>query len=86
MLKLGKVTALAKDKKKGNVLKREISAFIREEKGKISKHSLMMMGAIVGSAAAAALVSRDAIAGSVSVTKTGTGTAWTVAASVTHGY
>ncbi len=65
---------------------KDISSFIREEKGKISKHSLIVMGAIVGSAAAAALLSKSAIAGPVSVTKSGSGTAWTVTASVTHGY
>lgn len=74
-------------KKKTSNIKREISKFMRGERGRISKHSLMLMGSILGSAAAAALLSaKDVSAGPVSITKTGSGANWNVVSSVTHGY
>lgn len=77
---------MGKKKPKKGGIKKQISSFIKNEEGKISKHALTVMGALVGSAAAAALISKSVSAGPVSITKTGSSTSFTVTASVTHGY
>ncbi|MBI2141952.1 hypothetical protein HYU15_00500 [Candidatus Woesearchaeota archaeon] len=65
---------------------RKFKAFIRGERGRISKHSLLTMGAIVGTAAVAALLSaKNVESGPIVLTKTITDKIATIRGEVAHG-
>ena len=65
---------------------RKFKAFIRGERGRISKHSLLTMGAIVGTAAVAALLSaKNVESGPIVLSKTITDKLATVRGEVTEG-
>ena len=59
---------MAKRKIVPNEVKKKVSTFIRSEQGQVSKHSLVTLGAFLGSAALGAiLAAKTASAGSVSI-------------------
>ncbi|MFH1849272.1 MAG: hypothetical protein ABH879_03735 [archaeon] len=53
-------------------IKKKLAAYVKSEKGKISKQSMVTVGAFIGTAAvAAALASKSVKAGVVTVAKSG---------------
>ena len=72
---------MSANNKKKDIIKKEISAFMRDEKGQISKHALIVMGAFVGSAAVAALFSaKNVRSAAVSISSSSSGTTATITA------
>ncbi len=59
---------MAKQKIVPNEVKRKVSTFIRSEQGQVSKHSLVTLGAFLGSAALGAILAAKTVSGgSVSI-------------------
>lgn len=60
---------MAKRKIVPNEVKEKVSTFIRSERGQVSKHSLMTLGAFLGSAALGAILAAKTVrAGMVTIT------------------
>ena len=66
-------------------VKRKISAFLREDKGAISKQSILAVGTFITTIAASSLLSlKEVKAGNIQLTVTGDGASKTVTASHAH--
>ena len=66
-------------------LKKKVSSFLKEEKGTISKQSMVSIGTFVGTIAASMLLaSKDAEAGSITLASTDDGVTSAVTGSHSH--
>ncbi len=66
-------------------LKRQLDAFLSSEQGQISKHAIVTLGAIAGTAVAGVIASKVAQAHPVTITTSGDSSGATVTATHNHG-
>jgi hypothetical protein len=65
-------------------IKKKVSAFVKEEKGSISKQSMLSIGSLLSSIAAAGIVLKEVEAGAISISSTDDGVSAQVTGSHSH--